>query len=138
MSWPLAAASQKGFVSGLIGGAGITRSLVAMASLPLHDDGGAAMPGAEGAPGPVGERQPAALHLHLRVRLAAELADGLDDLRQPAPVRGMVVAETAAVRVEGKLPRPRDEIAVGHQLAALALDGKAQVLELHEHGDREA
>ena len=39
-------------------------------------------------------------HLHLGVRLAAQLADGLDDLRHPAPVAGVVVAQPAAVGVE--------------------------------------
>src|SRR6266487_1339682 len=115
------AASQNGRVSGLASGAGIFRSGAAMALLPLHDQGGAAVPRAERAAGAVGEGEAAIAHLHLRMRLAPKLPDGLHDLGQPAPVRRMIVAEPAAVGVEGQPARARDEVAVGHKLAALPL-----------------
>src|SRR5258705_10114151 len=94
---PAVAASQKDRVAGLASGAGIFRPGAAMALLPLHDQGGATGPRAERSAGAVGQSDPAILHLHLGMRLAAKLADRLHHLGQPAPVRRVIVAEPAAV-----------------------------------------
>src|SRR5438093_5621448 len=107
-------------------------------SLSLHDQRGAHVPGAERAAGAVSERDVAVLHLHLGMRLAAELAHGLDHLRHATAVGRMVVAEPAAVGVEGQPADARDQVAVGHELAALPLLAEAEILERHDHGDREA
>src|SRR5262245_28169467 len=113
-------------MSGVGWGAGMVRTGALIASLPSHDDGGTAVPRAERPPGAVGQGHVAVLHLHGGVRLAPELAHGLHDLGEAAAVGGMVVAETAAVGVEGQLAHARDEIAVGHELAPLALGAEAQ------------
>ena len=91
-----------------------------------------------GAAGAVREREVAVLHLHLRVRLAAQLPHRFDHLGHAAAVRRVVVAEPAAVGVERQLAAARDQIAVGDELAALAFLAEAEVLELHHDGDREA
>src|SRR5215510_12088867 len=109
-----------------------------MASLPLHDDGGAAVARAERAAGAVRQRHGAVLHLHLWMGLAAQLPDRLDDLGEAAAVGWVIVAEPAAVGVERQLAGPRDEVAVRHELAALPLGAEAEVLQRDEHGDREA
>src|SRR5215467_15248302 len=96
--WPLARGS---FVPG-------SPSLV-----PLHDQGGTAVSGAERAAGAVGESEPAVFHLHLRMGLTAELTHSLHHFGQAAPVRRVIVAEATAVGVEGQPSRARDEIAVG-------------------------
>src|SRR5919201_4257704 len=94
-SLPVAAASQNGFVSGFTGGAGIVRCWVAalIGLLPSHDQRRAAVARAERAARAVRERDVAILHLDFRMRFAAELPHSLDYLRQPAAIRGMVVAE---------------------------------------------
>ena len=68
----------------------------------------------------------------------AELPHRLHHLGQAAAVRRVVVAEPAPVGIERQLARPRDEIAVGHELAALPLGAEAQVLQRDQHGDGEA
>src|SRR5262249_52912359 len=93
--------------------------------VPLHDQGGAAVPSAERAAGAVGESEPAVFHLHLRMGLAAELTHRLHDFRQATPVRRVVVAEATAVGVEGQSSRARNEIAVGHELSPLPLGAEA-------------
>ena len=93
---------------------------------------------AEQAAGAVGDREIAVRHLHLRMRLAAQLAHRLDDLGHAAAIGRMVVAQAAAVGVERQLADAGDQIAVGDELAALALLAEAEVLELHQHGDGEA
>src|SRR5687767_11483864 len=94
-------------------GSAILRSLYGVAMLfPFHDDGRAAVASPQRAAGAVRERQITVLHLNLGVRLAAKLAHGLDHLGDPAAVRGMVVAEPAAVGVERQLARARDQVAV--------------------------
>ena len=93
---------------------------------------------AERAAGAVRQREVAVLHLHLRMRLAAQLAHRLDHLGDAAAVGRMVVAEPAAIGVERQLADARDQVAVGHERAALALLAEAEVLELHQHGDGEA
>src|SRR5581483_8316026 len=50
----------------------------------------------------------------------------------------MIAAQPAAVGVERQFTNARDEIAVGNELAALALFAEAEVFELHEHGNGEA
>src|SRR5262245_21291708 len=126
---PWAAASKNGWISGFMGGAGIVRSFVLMASLPAHDDGGAPVCGAQGSARAVGQRDIAVLHLDLGMRLSAEVTHRLDHVGHAAAVRRMVVAEPATVRVEGQLPHPGDEVAVGDDLAALALRAEAQILQ---------
>src|SRR5207249_5108860 len=63
--------------------------------------------------------QTCALPIYLGMRLAAQLSHRLDHLREPAAVGGVVVAEPAAVGVERQLAHARDQVAVGHELAAL-------------------
>src|SRR5206468_11858288 len=55
----------------------------------------------------------------LRMRLAAQLADRLRDLRQTTTVGRMIVAEATAVG--RRPPDASDQVAVGDELAALAL-----------------
>ncbi len=49
----------------------------------------------------------------------------------------MVVAQAAAVGVEGQLADAGDQVAVGDEGTTLALGAKAQVFERHHHGDGE-
>src|SRR5262245_22677375 len=50
----------------------------------------------------------------------------------------MVAAKSAAISVERQLADAGDQVAVGDELAALALLAKAEVLDLHQHRDGEA
>src|SRR5690606_32461091 len=113
-SRPSSAAAQNSALSGYTGGVGRGRSCAirVIFLLPFHDEGGAGMPVAEQAARTVGERDVATGHLHLRVRLAAQLAHRLDHLGDAAAVHRMVVAQPAAVGVERQLPDARDEVAV--------------------------
>ena len=72
------------------------------------------------------------------MRLAAQLPHRLDHLGHAAAIRRMVVAQAAAVGVERQLADAGDQVAVGDEAAALALLAEAEILELHQHGDREA
>src|SRR5438034_5635332 len=96
------------------------------------------MPGAERSAGAVRQRDVAIPDLHRRMRFAAQLPYRLKDLSQPAAVRRVVVAQPAAVGVERQFPDPGDQIAVADEAAALPLLAKAEILELHDDGDREA
>src|SRR5262245_1149150 len=109
-----------------------------MASLPLHDHGRAAVSRGERATGAVRERHVAVLHLHLGMAFAAMLPDRFDSLRETAAVRGMIIAEAAAVRVERQLAASGDQVAARHELPASAFRAEAEILERDEHGDREA
>src|ERR1700742_4678682 len=86
----------------------------------------------------MGDGEIAILDLHLRMRLAAQLPDGFDDLGHAAAIDGMVAAEPTAIGVERQLADARDQVAIGDELAALALLAEAEVLELHQHRDGEA
>src|SRR5262249_58095814 len=105
---------------------------------PPHDRGGAAGGGGGGAAGTVSEGDVAVPHLHLWMRLAPQLAHRLDHLGEPATVARVVVAEAAAIGVEGQPPDTGDEVAVGDELAALPLRTEAEILERDQHRDREA
>src|SRR5436190_21193114 len=83
-------------------------------------------------------REVAVLHLHLRMRFAAQLADGFDDLGHATAVDRMIAAKPAAIGVERQLADARYQIAVGDELAALTLLAEADVFELHQDGDGEA
>src|SRR5689334_23342530 len=72
------------------------------------------------------------------MRFAAQLANGFQDLGHAAAIDRMVAAETAAVGVEGQLADAGDQVAVGDELAALALLAEAEVLDLHDDGNGEA
>src|SRR5262249_28235211 len=106
MNRPSRAASQNALVSGFTAGGVNFRPI---ASLPLHDQRAAAVPGGKKNPGALRQRQIAVLALHGRMRLAAQLPYRLDHLGHAAAIGGMIVAQPAAVGVEGKLSRPRDE-----------------------------
>src|ERR1700681_2097315 len=93
---------------------------------------------AEKSAGAVGDCKIAVRYLHLGMRFAAKLAHRLDDLGHAAAVDRVVAAEAAAVGVERQFADARDQVAVGDELAALALLAEAEILELHQHGDREA
>src|SRR5512140_612269 len=95
--------------------------------LPFHDDGRAAMPVAKRAASAVGERDVAVFDLDLGMGLAAQLAHGLDHLRHAAAVRGVVVAEPAAVGIERQLAGARNQVSVRNKLSAFALFAKAEV-----------
>ena len=84
------------------------------------------------------QRKPAVLYLHGRMRLAPQLPHGLENLGEPAAVHGVVVAETAAIRVERQLAGAGDQVAVRHEGPALALLAEAEVLDGFQHGDGEA
>src|ERR1700761_3622613 len=90
---------------------------------------------AQQATGAVCDREVAVLYLHLRMRFAAQLPHGLQNLGHAAAVDRMVAAKTAAIGVERQLADARDQIAVGDELAALALLAEAEVLELHQNRD---
>src|ERR1700743_787848 len=92
----------------------------------------------ERAPGAVRQRDIAIAHLHRGMRLAAQLAYRFDDLGEPATVRRVIVAQPAAIGIERQLADARNQIAVGDELAALALLAKAEVFDLHHDSDREA
>ena len=77
-------------------------------------------------------------HLHLGMRLAAELTHRFDDFGHAAAVRGVVVAEPAAVGVERELAGAGNEVAVRHELSAFALLAEPEVLDLQEDRDGEA
>ena len=96
------------------------------------------MAGAERAAGAVGDGEVAVLYLHGGVGLAAQLAHRLDHLGDAAAVGRVVVAQPAAIGVEGQLADAGDQVAVGDEIAALALLAEAEVLDLHQHGDGEA
>src|SRR5262245_60496284 len=57
---------------------------------------------------------------------------------EPAAVARVVVAETAAIGVEGQPADTGDEVAIGDELAALPLRTEAEILERDQHRDREA
>src|SRR6185437_4396285 len=88
--------------------------------------------------GAVGDREVAVLHLHLRMRFAAQLPYRFDDLGLAASIDRMIAAEPAAVRVERQLAGAGDQVAIGDELATLAFLAEAEVLELHQDGDGEA
>src|SRR5437899_8829163 len=69
---------------------------------------------------------------------AAQLAHRFDDLCHASAIDRMVAAEPAAVGVERQFADAGNEVAVGDELAALALLAEAEVLELHQHRDGEA
>src|SRR2546421_13049376 len=88
--------------------------------------------------GAMGDREIAVLHLHLRVCLPAQLPDSLDDLGHAATIDRVIAAEPAAVGVERQLADAGNQIAVGDELAALALLAEAEVFDLHQYRDGEA
>src|SRR6202035_4893483 len=88
--------------------------------------------------GAMRHREVAILDLHLGMGFAAQLPHGLDDLGLAAAIDGVVAAETAAIGVERQLADAGDQIAVGDELAALALLAEAEVFELHHDSDGEA
>src|SRR5262249_58450220 len=94
--------------------------------------------GRGGAAGAVSEGDVAVLPLYFWMRLAPELAHRLDHLGEPAAVARVVVAEAAAIGVEGQPADTGDEVAVGDELAALPLRTEAEILERDQHRDREA
>src|SRR5258708_9718000 len=69
---------------------------------------------------------------------AAQLAHRFDDFRHAAAVDRVIAAQPAAVGVERQLADAGDQIAVGDELAALALLAEAEVLDLHQYRDGEA
>ena len=77
-------------------------------------------------------------HLHFWMRFAAQLPDRLEDFCHAPAVDGVVRTKSAAVGIERQLADAGNQIAVGYELAALALLAEADVLELHQHGDGEA
>src|SRR5262249_59762484 len=116
---------------GMVGG-------LRVSSLPPHDQGGVAGAGREGAAGTVSEGDVAVPRLYFWMRLAPELAHRLDHLGEPAAVARVVVAEAAAIGVEGQPADTGDEIAVGDELAALPLRTEAEILERDHHRVSEA
>src|ERR1700744_1172657 len=88
--------------------------------------------------GAVCDREVAVLYLHLRMRFAAQLPHGLQNLGHAAAVDRMVAAKAAAIGVKRQLADARDQIAVGDELAALAFLAETEILELHQHRDGEA
>src|SRR5712671_7738083 len=101
-------------------------------SYALQDGGRGGMADAEQAAGAVGNGEIAILHLHLGMRLAAQLPDRLDDLGHAAAVDRMVAAQPAAVGVERQLADTGNQIAVGNEFAALAFLAEAEILKLHQ------
>src|SRR6266568_8013891 len=135
MNLPCLAASQNAAVSGLATGAGY---FLLRSSHALQNGSRGGVADAQETAGAVGDGEIAIPDLHLRMRLAAQLPDRLEDLGHAAAVDGVVAAEAAAVGVERQLADAGDQIAVGDELAALALLAEAEVLELHQDRDGEA
>jgi hypothetical protein len=88
--------------------------------------------------GALRQHQIAILHLHGRMRFAAQLPNRLEHFRHAAAVSRMIVAQTAAVGVERQLADAGDQIAVGDEFPARSLGAETEILELHDHGDGEA
>ena len=87
---------------------------------------------------PLRQSEVAILHLHRRMRLAAQLPHRLDHLGHAAAVGRVVVAQPAAVGVERQSAGAGNQIAIGDELAAGALGAEAEVFELDDDGDGEA
>src|ERR1700674_1622357 len=96
------------------------------------------MPHAEQATGAVGDGEIAVLDLHFRMGLAAQLAHRFDDFCHAAAVDRVIAAQPAAVGIERQLADAGNQIAVGDELAALALPAEAEVFDLHQYRDGEA
>src|SRR5258706_15692587 len=86
----------------------------------------------------VGDSEIAVLDLHLRMGLAAQLTHCFDDFCHAAAVDRVIAAQPAAVGVERQLSDAGNQIAVGDELAALALLAEAEVFDLHQYRDGEA
>src|ERR1041385_7435710 len=84
------------------------------------------------------DREVAIADLNLWVGLAAQLPYCFDDFGDSATVGRMVVAQAAAVCVEGELADTRDQVPVRNEFSALALRAEAQIFDLHQHRDGEA
>ena len=59
-------------------------------------------------------------------------------LVRPPRFAGWLLQSPPPSVLKGSLPVARDEVAVGHELAALALGAEAEVLQRDQHGDGEA
>src|SRR5262249_37541518 len=110
----------------------------ASASLPFHDDGRRAVPCTERAARTVRQCQIAIPDLHRRMRLAAQLPHRLDDLGEATAIGGVVIAEPAAIGIDRQFAIAGNQIAIGDEPAALTLLAEAEILDLHQYGDREA
>src|SRR5580692_2867552 len=93
---------------------------------------------AEQSAGAVRNGEIAIRHLNFGMRLAPQLSHRLENLGHAAAVDRMVAAEAAAIGVERQLADAGNQVAVGDELAALALLAEAEIFKLHQHGDREA
>src|SRR5580698_4107277 len=93
---------------------------------------------AEQSAGAVRNREIAIRHLNLGMRLAAQLPHRLENFGHAAAVDRMVAAQAAAIGVEWQLADAGNQVAVGDELAALALLAEAEVFELHQYRDGEA
>src|SRR5437868_12851626 len=85
--------------------------------------------------GAMGDREIAVLHLHLRMRLPAQLPHRLDDLGHAATIDGVIAAEPAAVGIERQFADAGNQIAVGDELATLALRSEEHTSELQSRFD---
>src|SRR5579871_844934 len=72
------------------------------------------------------------------MRLPTQLPHRFENLGHAAAIDRVVAAQATAVGVEGQLADARDQIAVGDELATLALLAEAEVLELHQDRNGEA
>src|SRR5688500_2055815 len=99
MSLPSAAASKYALSPGFNSGSAIFLSWygVAIVLFPFHDQRRAAVTVSNRAAGAVSEGERAARHLDVSVSFAAKLAHRFDDFGHAAAVRGVVVAQAAAV-----------------------------------------
>src|ERR1700722_2185942 len=93
---------------------------------------------AEQSAGAVRNGEIAIRHLNFGMRLAAQLPHRLENFGHAAAVDRMVAAEAAAIGVEWQLADAGNQVAVGDELAALALLAEAEVFELHQYRDGEA
>jgi len=79
---------------------------------------------AEAASGSLHQSEIASRNLHGRMGFTAQLPHGFDNLRHPATIGGMIVAEAAAIRVERKLADTGDQVAVRDKRPTFALFAK--------------
>src|SRR5450631_498560 len=90
-------------------------------SCTLQNAGRGGVAHAEQAAGAMGDGEIAVFHLDLRMRFAAQLAYRFDDLGHAAAVDRVIAAEPTAVGIERQLADAGNQVAVGDELAALAL-----------------
>ena len=106
--------------------------------LPFHDQGGAAVARAEQPPVPCASARSQFFTCTAGCASPRSWRTASMTLVMPPRLAGWLLHSPPPSVLNGSLPTARDQVAVGDEPAALALLAEAEVLELHQHGDREA